>query len=214
MHPAGYVIHSAIHRTRHDVGDQSAHADAADFFVVGQCKVNRLGQSAPQEFGHEREAHGRKTFHVGDTPAIEPIVLQRNNERIRIPRLAVDRHHVGVAGEHDATVRDVAVPRGQCGEQIRLAPFVIEYERRFDAKPGKIAAYPLDEGEVGVTARRIEPDQGSYEVERNEVFGARGSGPHLRLRSGSVHDGSSMTQRGRIAPAGTATNVNDGRQLS
>ena len=81
-----------------------------------------------------------------------------------------------MSGQHDAAVRDVAVTRGQRGEQVGLAPVVVEGQRRGDTVPGKVAAHPLDEGEVGVAARRVESDERANEVERNEVFGARGRG--------------------------------------
>src|SRR4029077_2195641 len=47
---------------RDNVRDQAAYADAADFLVIRQREMERSGESATQEFGHEREADRRKAL--------------------------------------------------------------------------------------------------------------------------------------------------------
>ena len=52
--------------------------------------------------GTKVEDDGDEALHVADAAAIEPAVLPRHLPGIGVPGLAVDRHHVGVAGQRDA----------------------------------------------------------------------------------------------------------------
>ena len=106
------------------------------------AKCSGRVETAAQEFGHERESDRRKALHVGDAAAVQPVALDRRGERIGIPRLAVDRNDVGMAGKHDAAGRRVAVPRRQRREQIRLAALVVERERDVDAVSGRDSRAP------------------------------------------------------------------------
>ena len=58
------------HAFRDDIGDQPAHADAADLLVIGKRKMERALEAALQKPGHERESDRRKTLHVGHTASI------------------------------------------------------------------------------------------------------------------------------------------------
>jgi hypothetical protein len=72
---------------------------------------------------------------------------------------AVDRHHVGVPGKHDA--RPVGWP-DRCVE-IGLGFVAVVYDRAVDAEPGQVVADEMDEIEVGLAARRVEADERFHE---------------------------------------------------
>src|SRR6266536_6105930 len=60
-----------FHSAPHDVGDEPAHADAADFLVVGQREMQGALEPPAQKFGDECETGRRKAFHVGDAAAVD-----------------------------------------------------------------------------------------------------------------------------------------------
>src|SRR6185437_8071261 len=75
---------------RDDVGDQPAHADAADFLVVRQREMQWPRKPAAEELRNEREADRAEALHVGDAAPVQAIAGERRFERIRVPRLPVD----------------------------------------------------------------------------------------------------------------------------
>src|SRR4030095_6019400 len=103
----------------HDVRAEPAHADAADFLVVGQREMQWPLETAAQKFGDERETRRRKAFHVGDAAAGDLVTEPGCREGVRAPWLAVDRDNVGVAGKDDPARKAIAVARGKRSEQIR-----------------------------------------------------------------------------------------------
>ena len=52
--------------------------------------------------GTSASAIGDEALHVGGAAAVEPAILLRHVERVGVPVLAVDRHHVGMPGEDQA----------------------------------------------------------------------------------------------------------------
>jgi hypothetical protein len=190
---AGRLADDAAQRpdaARRDVVDQPAHADAADFLVVRQREVERTLEPAAQELWNQRESGRTETLHVGDPAPVDAVAFGRRRERRPGPRLAVDRNDVGVSGQHDASVRDVAVLRRQRREQVGLAPVVVESERRVDAVPGEPGSHPVDQCEVGLAARGVEGDQRADHLPGGEPGGVGRSFPGGTAGDGgSVHRG-------------------------
>ncbi len=111
VHAGGFADDATgrLDASRADVRDQAPHADTADFLVVRQREVQRALEPAAQEFRNERQRDRRKALHVGGATAVESVADDRRRERRRVPRLAVDRHHVGVSRQNDAASRRVTV---------------------------------------------------------------------------------------------------------
>ena len=60
---------------------------------------------------------GNEALHVGAAAAIETTIRFRQRERRIVPVLPVDRHHVRVSRQHDAS----AIRRSNRGEQVGAA---------------------------------------------------------------------------------------------
>ena len=120
LHARG-LAHDAgggAHRQAFEVGEQPAHADAADFLVVGERQMDRCDERCARELGYEGQGDGDETFHVAGPAAVEPIVGLGQIEGVAAPGLAVDGHHVRMTGERDAGL--VRGPDG--GVEVALAP--------------------------------------------------------------------------------------------
>ena len=63
---------------------------------IGVLQVGR------QEFRHERKRERIEALHVDGAAAVGPPVRDPQRERIASPGLPRDRHHVRMAGQHDA----------------------------------------------------------------------------------------------------------------
>ena len=150
-----------------EIGEQAPHAEAAHLLVVGEGEVQRHFEARLRELGHQRERHGEEAFHVAGAAAVEPALALVDREGIARPFLAVDRHHVGVAGEHDATlaVGRPAVGRPDRGEEIRLRAGLVVHEARRDAVLREIVAHPMDQREIGIAAGRVERDQAAQHLD-------------------------------------------------
>ena len=123
-----------LHAGAREILDETADADAADFLVVREREMQRLVE-ARHVLRQQRERDRDEALHVGGAAAVEPAVLLDERERIAVPRLAVDRHDVGVAGEHEPAV----AARAQRREEIRLAPVVVEREAHVRVERGAAA---------------------------------------------------------------------------
>ncbi len=140
------------HEAAPELGDQRAHAEAADLLVIGEGEVDRHFELALQEAGDGGEHAGEKALHVGGAAPIEAPVALGENERIARPALAVDRHHVGVAGKRDTgriggTDGGVEVGLGAVGGGDELARHPVL---------GEIVLDEADKRQVRPVARRVE----------------------------------------------------------
>ena len=82
-------------------------------------------------------------------------------EWIGVPGLTINWHHVGMAGEHDAS----PIARAKGGVEIRfLAGFVVD-EPAFHAEAIQVIADEIDQLENGFAAGRVEGDQPLDHVE-------------------------------------------------
>ena len=89
-------------------------------------------------------------------------------EGVAVPVLAVHRNHVRVPRKHDAG----PILRSQRGVQIGLSvPGVVD-EAALDPEAGKITLDELDQGQVGIAAGRVKPDQFPDHVDAAEIGGA------------------------------------------
>ena len=80
-----------LHRALAQLGDQPAHADAADLLVIGEGEMQRRLELRLRELGRHRQQHGDEALHVAGAAAVEQAVLLRHRERVGRPVLAVDR---------------------------------------------------------------------------------------------------------------------------
>jgi hypothetical protein len=154
------------------VGNEPAHADTADLFIIREREVQRSRKSAARELRHEREGDRRKALHVGSPAAIQPPILQRRLERRRVPWLAVDGNDIGVPRQHDAVDRRIGVACRQRREQIGLVTCVIKRERRQRAERFEIGPRPFDEPEIRLAAGRVVGDPLPDQRQSDKAVGA------------------------------------------
>ena len=104
LHLGGFAheYRTGLHFATEKHVDEPAHAEAADLFVVGQNQVQRGRDLACEKLRREGQAHRDEALHVGGAASEEAAVSLQHLERVAIPRLALDRDHVGVPREGDA----------------------------------------------------------------------------------------------------------------
>ena len=94
------------------VANQSAHADAADLLVVAQRIVQRRIEAIVVQRGDEfrrfRQGDADESLHVRGTAGIQFAVVLDGVKRVRVPILAIHRHHVGVSGKNQTRLLGVA----------------------------------------------------------------------------------------------------------
>ena len=146
----------------HHVGQQIAHAEAADFLVIGKRQVHRRLQATPDEFRHYCQRASDETFHVGSAAAVEPTVALSQHKWIGGPVLPVHRHHIGMPGQYDA--RDAARPQRR--KQIGLAFIVVEGQPDVRIERPQQLAHVINQFEVGVPADRRKGNQLADQVQR------------------------------------------------
>ena len=111
-----------------------------------------------KEHGSERQCNSQQTLHISASAAVQLAVPLHHREGVGVPLLAVHRHHVGVAGQHDAALRRTTLT-GQRGEEVRLCFLWVVHQRGGDADGAEVVADVVDEGEVGVAANGVEADE-------------------------------------------------------
>ena len=163
------------------VGNHAAHANAAHFFVVTEGQVDWALEFALEQLGHHHQTDGTKALHVGHAPAVHLVALDHDLERVGVPRLAVDRHHVGVARQHQAIDFGFAVVRGQCGPEVGLLAAVVVGAAASDAQIVQVGLGPIEQSQVAVTR-----DGG-----KGDPFFNQGQGGQI----GGFDSGSSRCQR-------------------
>ena len=83
--------------------------------------MDRRSQRRLCKLGRMRQGHADKAFHVASAPPIEQAVAHLGLKRVGAPGLPVNRHHVGVARQHDT-----ARPFAKGGEEVGLAAIGVE----------------------------------------------------------------------------------------
>lgn len=137
------------------IAQQAAHADTADLLVIRQRQMETGIALGRHEVGHGRQRHRDEALHVGRAPPIQAPVADLRVKRIGVPRLAVDRHHIGMARQHQPRL----APRRQRGEQVGLAAGSVIGQAACRALCPQPVAHPLDQAEVGMAADGIERHQ-------------------------------------------------------
>ena len=109
--------------------------------------------------GIQRRRH--EAFHVGCAAAIEASVRFGAGEGGHGPFLPVDRHHIGVSGQH----HPAAITRACGGEEVGLAAIFIRDDPDIGIGGGKPVRDIVDKGAVGVATDRGEADKISQNVD-------------------------------------------------
>ena len=156
---------------------QAAHAEATDFLVVSEGQMQRRTQAAPDVTRNHRQHAGKKALHVGGAAAIEAAVALDHGKGITRPVLAIDRHHVSMAGEHQARLS----ARAQRREQVGLAACRVVGEADIGIKRAQPLAHKADQFEVGITADSGKGDQPAEQLQR--LRGGHGIVFHQQVRS-------------------------------
>lgn len=89
-----------LNAARLEITQQTAHADAADLFIIRQRKMKAGVALRRHERGHIRERHGNEALHVGGAAPVQAAVTDLRIKRVRIPRLPIDGHHIGMPRQH------------------------------------------------------------------------------------------------------------------
>ncbi|MNI17821.1 hypothetical protein D3C73_712090 [compost metagenome] len=134
---------------------QTAHAKAADLFVIGKRQMHRALQRAGEKHRHGGQHRGQIAFHVCGATTVKLAARLAQAERLDRPGLAVHRHHVGVTGQHDAAGH----ARADRGQQIGLGPLGVVDQFAIHAQFVQVVAHELDQLQVRIAADRGEPDQ-------------------------------------------------------
>jgi len=169
------------------VGDHAAHANAADFFVIAESQMDRALEFSFQQLGHHHQTDRAKTLHVGHAAAVHLVALNHDLERVGVPRLAVDGHHVGVAREHQPTHLGFAVVRWQRGPEVGFLATVVVGAAAGNAQVLQVSLGPIQQGQVAVARDGGKGDPFFDQGQGGQVGGLdRGQGS---LRKRGVHGG-------------------------
>ena len=185
---AGRLSHDATGRLealREHVGDQATHADAADFFVIAEGQMHRPLELALEQLGHHQQGGGAVAFHVGHAAAIQPVADHLRHKGVGVPGLAIDRHHIGVAGQHQAADFGFAVVGRQGGPQIGFEAAVVVGARAFDAQRFEVVLCPFNDGQVTVPGDRGKGNPFFDQWQSGQIAGLHGR--QGRGGDGSVH---------------------------
>ena len=123
------------------IGNHAPDADATDFFIVRERKVQRRIQPTFDEFRQQRQRHRNKAFHVRGAAPIKFSIALNQRKRIGIPCLALYRHHIGMAREHNASF----AARTQSREQIGLAFIVVKGQPDIGIVRAQVLAHEINQ---------------------------------------------------------------------
>ena len=179
-----------------EAGDRVHHAETGRLLVVGEQDVDRRLHIHRQEVGHERERERVEAFHVDGATAIGAPVLDPQRERIRGPGLPRDRHHVGVAREHDPAAigrTDGGVDRGLIARRALIAHIG-------HAPALQIILDEVDQRQVRLRALGVEGDEPRQHLERRvararHLNASRACRRGCRARRPGCRPGSSRRRR-------------------
>ena len=169
LHAGRLAHHAAVefHAAQLEFIEHERRARAAHFFVIRQRKVDRLVALHAQKIRHQSQPCGDEALHVATAARIQAAVAFGHRKRVGVPLLAIDRHHVRMAGQHDAAL-SAAIPGGQGRKQIGLVAFGRAEQLGLDALRGQAIAHFLDQTHVGVAAggvmghQRVQPFTGGF----------------------------------------------------
>src|SRR5271166_1384060 len=84
--------------------DGVERATASRLLIIAEQDMDRPRQARFLKLRNHRKAERIEAFHVAGAAAEQAAILAPQPERIAGPALALDGHHVGVAGQQDAAV--------------------------------------------------------------------------------------------------------------
>jgi hypothetical protein len=126
--------------------------DAASAFSITCAPMQP--QIGGRDARRQRQGAGDEALHVAGPPAIDaPVALDRC-KRVGGPVLPLDRHHVGVAAEHDPAV-DI---RPDGGEQVGLVAGRVQRHFGFRAQRIQPRGAPGDQFQVRIRRDGRKPD--------------------------------------------------------
>ena len=170
----GGLAHDHRLRPRHGADQpfgQRMRAQAADLLVVAEGEMHRHLEPGALQGGHMGEAGGDEALHVAGAATVEIAVgLLGELPGIGRPGLAVDRHDVGMARQHDAALG----LRTDRGEQVGLGALGVGHQRALDAKPVEIVLDVTDQLEVGVARGGVEGHEALQHIDRTGGRGTHG----------------------------------------
>ena len=137
--------------------DHRAHANAADFLVMGQRQMQRRAQWQPAGGNEAGNRCGAKALHVCRAASIKPAILLGAGKGWPGPVLSVDRHNIGVAGQHHAAI--IRLLWAGAGKQIGLLATIIGNHRHADSGIIQPVGNIIYQRPVRVTADRGKADQ-------------------------------------------------------
>ncbi len=145
----------------HGLG-QRPGAETADLLVVAQRQMDRHRHAAGLEMRHHGERDGGEGLHVGSATAVEQALLLDHGERIAVPGLVLDRHHVGMARQHHAALA-LGADRGV---EVGLGAVLVGDQPALDAVAVEVVAHEIDQRHVGIGRRRVEGDETTEHFDR------------------------------------------------
>ena len=89
---------------------------------------------------------GVEALHSTWAAAVVAAALFGHGERIGVPSLAVDRHHVGVAREDNGPL----LPRARMGEERMFGLLGVDVAVTLDPVRGEVVGHPVDQGDLSL----------------------------------------------------------------
>ena len=112
--------------------------------------MHRAFEFAFEQLRHHHQGSCAIALHVGHAAAVQLVAYDLRLKRVRHPRLAIDRHHIGMARQHQPANFAFAVMRGQGGPQVGFFTGVVVAQVAFNALGFKQLACPLNDGQIAV----------------------------------------------------------------
>ena len=150
---AGRFTHNAsrwLIAARLHVGNQAVYANAADFFVVTEGQMQWTFEFSFEQLGHHHQSGSAVAFHVGHAAPVQLVANDLRVKRVCHPRLTVNRHHIGMARQHQATHFAFTVMRGKGGPQVGFFAGIVITQMAFNALSLEQLARPFNDGQIAV----------------------------------------------------------------
>ncbi|CFT91534.1 Uncharacterised protein [Bordetella pertussis] len=154
------------------VGQHDGRAGTADLLVIRKRQMDGFLAGHLQERRHQGQRRGDEALHVARTPPVQPPLLFAQGERVGGPVLSIDRHDIGMAGQHDAALLR-AIAGWQRGEQIGLGALGVVRQPGLHALPAEPVPHGFDQRQVGIAAggvdshQRLEPGASVHGIPRS-----------------------------------------------
>ena len=152
--------------------DHRRRPGTADLFIKGQGQLQRPAHPAGLRIDQREYRDRIESFHVAGASPVIPAVLLDNLERVGVPGLTINRHHVGMSRQHDRAL----LPGADMRKQRRLGLIRVTIAVGGYSVAVQILLDPVDQRQVGIAADRRERHQPVHDRPGAEYFG------HLNIR--------------------------------